>query len=257
MKASRLCSCRGKLEETPSQKWEGKCKEPRTYYFSYYYLPGFWACLLFSLDLTHDFWTPGADSTRAGVQQKCLTAAFLLKQLLQPVSRTKQTHLYYFCFTRGYTREWVCFLRAFFPGCNTQLPSQFLHVKCKTSDPTMTEVSKFLYKLLTFFLQGTEHQQVMLPELRIKLTALNPKNEPASHLLGPSLWDGGSCSPKPFLGVPKHPVTGTCPALHQLGRVPWHELVDESHGTVPPRVGTWLAPLPIHTSWDEPIFSYT
>lgn len=98
----------------------------------------------------------------------------------------------------------------------------------------MTEVSKSLYKLLTFFLQGTEHQQVMVPELRIKLTALNPENKPARHLLGPLLWDGGSCSPKPFLGVPKHPVGGTCPALHRLSRVPWHELVDESHGTVPP-----------------------
>lgn len=165
-------------------------------------MPHFWACLLFSLDLAPDFWTPGADGTRAGLQQKRLTAAFLLRQLLQPVSRTKQTRLYYFCFTRGYTREAVCFLGAFFPGCNTQLPSLFLHVKGQAPHPTVTEVRKSLYKLWTFFLQGAEWRQVTPPELRIKLTTPDLKNEPARHLLGLLLQDGGSWSPKVFLGSP-------------------------------------------------------
>ena len=246
MKAPRLPSCRGKLEKTLSQKWQGKWKEPRIYYFSYYCLPGFWACLLFSLELAHDFWTLGADTTRAGLQWKCLTAAFQLKPLLQPVSRTKQTSLYYFCFTRVYTNEWVCFLMAFFPGCNTQILSLFLHVKCKTPHPTETEVSKSLYNLWTFSLQDAECKQVRFSELRIKLTTLNPENELPRQLLGPSLWDGGSWIPKPFLGVPKHPVAVTYLALHRLGRVPQHELVDESHGTVPSQLGTWLAPPSTH-----------
>lgn len=69
----------------------------------------------------------GSDSTRTGLQRKCLTAAFLLKQ---PVSRTNQTkHIYIFIYLLEAVQGRSFVSSGVFPGCNTQLLPLCLHTR--------------------------------------------------------------------------------------------------------------------------------